>query len=54
MKPSYEMWKYMMEEMPTPYPDISQQIIFASDWGDFEKLKYEDILEKERTIHWLY
>ena len=49
MKPSYEMWKYMMAEMPTPYPAISQQIIFASDWADFEKLKYKDILENERT-----
>ena len=50
MKPGYDMWKYMMSEMPTPYPDISQQMVFASDWEEFDEMKYQDILKKESDV----
>ena len=50
MKPGYDMWKYMMSEMPTPYPAISQRMVFASDWEEFDQMKYQDILKKESDV----
>ena len=50
MKPGYDMWKYMMSEMPTPYPAISQRMVFASDWEEFDEMKYQDILKKESDV----
>ena len=50
MKPGYDMWKYMMSEMPAPYPAISQRMVFASDWEEFDEMKYQDILKKESDV----
>ena len=50
MKPGYDAWKHMMTEMSNPYPAISQRIVFASDWEDFEAMKFKDTLEKERVF----
>ena len=50
MKPGYDMWKYMMSEMPAPCPAISQRMVFASDWEEFDEMKYQDILKKESDV----
>ena len=52
MKPGYDAWKHMMTEMSNPYPAISKRIVFASDWEDFEAMKFKDTLEKAR-VFWL-
>ena len=42
-----EIWKQVMRDLPSPYPELAERLYIAENWSDFFNLSYYYLLEEE-------
>ena len=42
-----EIWKQVMMDLPSPYPELAGGLYIAENWSDFFNLSFYHLLEKE-------
>ena len=44
-----EIWKQVMRDLPSPYPELAERLYIAENWSDFFNLSFYHLLEEEST-----
>ena len=41
-----EIWKQVMRDLPSPYPELAERLYIAKDWSDFFNISFYNLLEE--------
>ena len=42
-----EIWKQVMRDLPSPYPELAEKLYLAENWSDYFNISFYHLLEEE-------